>query len=608
MVLPVIGKSRHELLAELRERADANPRYRHWPERVNGPLLGFVSGSGPVFFRFGTHRLILGGSGSGKGTSVIIPMALHDDGHALFVVDPNNGAIPSLTAGYRQTLGPVHVIDPYGATNLFPAGQSDRFNPLDALDARSATVVEDAAAIARALCYSPDDQGGGDSAYFDRSARSLVTFCLLYLITRRGEDRSLQRLRDLTSMLPDEFDKIVLGPALNSKALGGTLRRYAEEIIRHSEKNERGYESILSTIRSYTFWNEFMALRPVTVESTFDYAAVREQGGTVYIVVPDQRLEESSAWLRVMMQAARIGFQNAPSPRPVHFVIDEAAAFGRFDLIPNALRSWRASGLHLHLCYQNYSQILSIWDKGAGAIMDVEVIQFLGSQDWETLELISKLIGEQDMIVPTAGMSDGWSVSTAQGESRGTSATVTKGTSTSTSESATQTFGTSRSETVGMSHSVSASWSETEGTGTSSSSSRPPGSLFATSTSEGSSTSTSTTRGGSTTHGTSQSTSVGQSESTATGTTRGTSTSDSAANGTTHSTSSTDTNGRNTGTSESFTLQLRRRLRPDELRCLPGSQMVILAAGVMPEVIYKEHFFRNLRMVERAALHFAPSW
>lgn len=582
-----VEKSRDALLTELEDRANSNPRYRYWPTKVAGPLLGFRDGSGPIFYPQATHRVVIGGSGRGKGTAVIIPMLLHDDGHAAVVVDPNNGAIARVTAGYRQSLAPTYIIDPYGVTGLFPDGNCDSFNPLASLDSKSQTLVEDAAAIARALCYSPDGSAAGDSAYFDRQAQSFLIALILHLITHPGERATLIRLRELTSMLRDDFDAQCLAPMQSNPACGGTVQRYAAELMQHSHSNDRGFESILSTIRSYTFWCEFQQLRRVTERSTFSFSKVRETGGTVYIVVPDQRMEESASWLRVMMQAARLGLQNSESRRPVHFILDETAAFGKFDLITAGLRAWRSSNLRLHLFFQNVSQIQAAFDKGAGAVTDAEVIQFLGSQEHETLEFVSKLFGERDMITPTENVTFGSSWSGARGQTEGTSKTETTGSGTSASTSQTRTEGESWSTTEGM--------SVTEGTSSTSS----------TSTTDHKTTTSRTT---SSSHSVSHSTSHtnGGSISAAHGTTQGSSTNNSAATGTSSSSSLTETEGSNNGLSRSYTLQLRRSFRPDELRRMPPDRMAVIVPDAEAAFLFKEHFFRNLAMVLRAATRFRP--
>ena len=65
------------------------PRYADWPETVPGVPIGFMPGAaGPLCYNLDTHRLVLGRSGGGKATAAIGYMLLHDDGHAVVMVDP----------------------------------------------------------------------------------------------------------------------------------------------------------------------------------------------------------------------------------------------------------------------------------------------------------------------------------------------------------------------------------------------------------------------------------------------------------------------------------------------------------------------------------------
>lgn len=575
-------KTRADLLKELDDRAAANPRYRYWPERVRGTLLGVLPGEGPIFYRLDTHRLVIGTSGAGKGTAVLMPMLLHDDGHAAIVVDPKDGAIARVTAGYRQSLGPVHIIDPFGVTGLFAETPCDRFNPFDALHRDSPTLFADASSLASAICYAPDAKQGSDGGYFDRQAKSFLTGFILHITTWPTERATFRRLREITTMAPEEFDTAIGDPMLQNDACDGAVQRYANEFARHMGHNPKGFEEILSTIRSYIAWMETAQLRNVSEHSDFDFATVRNEGGTVYIVVPEQRMTEAISWLRVTLQAARLALQEAKSTRPVHFVIDETAAFGKFDLITTGLRAWRSAGLRLHLFFQNLSQIKEAFGEGTGAVTDADVIQFCGSQDWETLDYISKMFGERDMIVPTETRTTGTSRSSTEGHSHGTSETETVGSGTNASRSVTRTVGSNWSVSLG------------ESQGTSSSSTRTTdhqGNQSSSYTSSGSYTSSKTeTSGGS--------------NSEAVGTTKGTSTNKSKSSGTTEGWNTSQTLGTNSSQSYSLTLQLRRTLRPEQVRQLGKDQMLVIAGNFEGALIHKEYFFANPRMVQRAALSF----
>ena len=616
---PSIVADRDAILAELDRKADESPRYADWPETVPGVPIGFLPGAaGPLCYNLDTHRLVLGRSGGGKATAAISYMLLHDDGHAVVMVDPKNGSIARATAGYRQRLGPVHIVDPYNMTGFFADRPCAHFNPFDALDPHSVTLVEDAAGLASALCYLPGG-GGDDHRYWDRQARSFTTALILHIVTAPGEVADLLRLRELLTLpLTDDPDHPeaesfltgVVKPMQANPACGGTVRRYGQEMERHVLGNRKGFEDIFATIRSYVPWIEFQQLRAVTAQSTFDFGEVRERGGTVYIVMDDDRLDDCASWLRLMLESARLGLKRTTDRRPVHFVIDEAAALGKLDLITTGLRAWRSAGIRLHLFYQDVGQIKAAFKDGWSSIANTDVLQFMGSNpgDVETAEFISKIFGERDMIVPTAGDSATSSTGTTKSTAEGTSETKTDGTSATRSTSVTRTLGSSWSTAIGKSTTIADSFSS------SSSSSTTVGSSTAyTSNGPQTTTSSSSTSSYSESHSHSESNTrsrtdtTGGSDSDARGKSNAEGTSRSVAKG------STDTNTTGTSQSEavatnrSFTLQLRRTLRPEQVRMLPEDQMIVIAGDREPALVHKEHFYSNPRLVARAMLRYDPS-
>lgn len=574
---PAISATRSSILDELDRKAGESSHYTDWPERVPGVPIGFMPGhAGPLCYDLDTHRLVLGRSGGGKGTAAICPLLLHDDGHAVVMLDPKSGSIARATAGYRQRLGPVHIIDPYNKTRFFDESPCAHFNPLAVLDPDSKTLVEDAANLAAALCYLPEG-GGDDNTFWDRSARLFTTALILHLVTTSGEDARLLRLWSLLTLPGDEFLANVVLPMQGSRACDGTVARLGNAMAQHALSNMRSFSDVLATIR--LSWIEFQGLRAVSQTSTFDFADVRAQGGTVYIVMDDDRFDVCASWVRLMLQSARLGLKAAASQRPVHFVIDEAAVLGKLDLITTGLRAWREARIRLHLFYQDIGQIKSAFRDGWGSVANTDVLQFMGCNplDYETAEHISKVLGERDMIVPTEGDGTSTTTGTSRSAARGETISDTAGASFSEARSHSHTVGSSWSSTVGGSHTVG----------------RSVGAGGATTSNESWTHSWSDSVGGSSSSAAGRSTTEGQTSSRSEGRSR------------------TDTSGTSrsdaVSTNRSFTLQLRRSMRPEEVRMLPADQMVVIAGNREPALVHKEHFYRNPRLVARALIPFDPT-
>src|SRR5271163_2111023 len=106
------------------------------------------------------HALLFGPNGTGKGTRFLINNLLSSVGKSIIVIDPK-GELAAVTADYRRTVGNVVMLNPFNMLGLGSAG----FNPLAALDPKSANFYDDAAALGEALIKSSDkDPHWGESA------------------------------------------------------------------------------------------------------------------------------------------------------------------------------------------------------------------------------------------------------------------------------------------------------------------------------------------------------------------------------------------------------------------------------------------------------------
>jgi len=115
------------------------------------------------------HLITIAPTGTGKGTTAIIPTMLDYDSSAI-VIDPK-GQVAAVTGQWRQDMGhEVHYINPFGLHGLPDSG----FNPLVALNPQSPDFASATATLAEALIFA---DGSTDSHWTD-SARNLVE-CLI---------------------------------------------------------------------------------------------------------------------------------------------------------------------------------------------------------------------------------------------------------------------------------------------------------------------------------------------------------------------------------------------------------------------------------------------
>ncbi|KAF0183362.1 MAG: traG [Caulobacteraceae bacterium] len=630
MTLPVVRPmdwSLAKLERGLRLVTDQSPLLRNWPRKVAGVPIT-ADGDGVIAYALEGHRLILGDPGEGKGTSVFIPLLLHDVRGAngrragMVVIDPKDAELVRLTRPVREMFSsPVFTLDPFGL-----AGDTDGCNPLALLNPNDVDYFARCAGLARALVGEADDDGH-DGVRWQVRARELLTGIIGHVASDPSEEKTLMRLRAFIRSDADTFQTFCDAMARNAYA-PDFVRQTGNELLRLFHKAPKELQGYLSVISQHTEFTDDPRLARVLARSTFDWSHVRDAGATVYITVPDAELGMAAPWLRLMVEVSlqAMRYAHLPAERrraaaDVHIVIDEAKAFGAWRMIDEGLRALRSERISLHLAYQNIAQMRAAWREGYTRITAVKVIQFLGSNDVETCEWIAKLAGETTVLDRSRSTNEGKNWSWSEGQNTGESQSEQSGWSETTGDSLA--VGVNRGQSRTRSLSASHGWSHTDGSSESEATSEgwshnttsgsswggPNGGSFNGSNSE------SVGKSGSVTKTTGKSSSDTESFTLSRGITNSDSSGQSinlttqSGKGKSGGTGATKTTGKNTsvgggaqsGASESIT-ERRRLLTVQEVRSLDRDKAVVFIERGPGVLVPKMHFHRNpallLRIVE----------
>ncbi len=137
--------------------------------------------------------------------------------------------------------------------------------------------------------------------------------------------------------------------------------------------------------------------------SSVDWAAVKQDGGTVYLCIPPSRLKTHAQFLRLMFSVALakmetkppLKFANGNPWRPVLFLMDEFANLGHVEKISTAYALMRGYGIKLWAFVQDLTQLKDLYsDRWETFVGNADVIQCFGTRDGFTSEYISKLSGD----------------------------------------------------------------------------------------------------------------------------------------------------------------------------------------------------------------------
>lgn len=347
--------------------------------------------------------IIFGPNGKGKGTSLLIPHLLQSSGSSLVVVDPK-GELAAVTAKYRQELGRVVVINPFGLhTELsdYQDLKSAGFNPLAKLDPASDSFNSEAAQLAEALV----SVGGSREPHWPMSGRALVAAIIMQATINARNLGKVPTIADVRELLCQMSDAPHEGN--NKEGLG--IPKLAREMMRQQKhtglKNKaaqfvdwnREIQSIASTARIQTEpFDDNEIARDLRKEG-LDFADLKREPITVYLVLPPLMMERHSKWLRLIITAA---LQNVLRPRRqgeprVTFLMDEFFALGHMEIVSTVWALVRGYGVQMVPVLQDLGQLKKLYpDMWETFIGNAGAITSFATNDLTTAEWFSRRAGE----------------------------------------------------------------------------------------------------------------------------------------------------------------------------------------------------------------------
>ena len=342
------------------------------------------------------HLITIAPTRSGKGVGTIIPNLLTAN-RSVVCIDPK-GENARVTLRQREAFGPVHCLDPFGISGRATA----RYNPLDRLDAGSLDLAEDAMTLADALVFDEAET----EAHWNEEAKALISGIILYVVCHdNAAHRILTSVRDYLTLAPDDFAALLTVMQASDKA-GGLIARAAN---RYLSKSHREAAGVLSGAQRHTHFLDSPRIAQVVNGSDFTFADLKDSVATVFLILPPDRLDTYSRWLRLLVAQAinEMARSSAKPPRPVLFLLDEFAALGRLQPIERAMGLMAGYGLQLWPILQDIHQLRSLYGTSAGTFLsNAGVLQAFGVNDYDTADMLSKTMGRETITYETDGRSE----------------------------------------------------------------------------------------------------------------------------------------------------------------------------------------------------------
>jgi type IV secretion system protein VirD4 len=382
----------------------------------DGPYLGlFLEGKrtrGQVRYNGPKHLLSMGPPGTGKSTGLAIPNIAHL-ARSLFIVDIK-GEIAAVTARKRAKMGRVLTFNPFGVlVHDLPHLKSHGYNPPATFDPRSDDFVSRSDTIAEALIPITNEY----QSFFPKAARNLVSANIMWECMQNGPKANLANVRRALTA-PTSYDE-------NKKPDGGFLKnildmascpyypianRIGEIAERLSDRNA-ATGSVRDVISSAAEGMKFLDDPCITRDLQgpgFDFADMRKEIITVYLILPARELATQALWLRMVLNCALRALYEPPKLNeepglpPVLFILDEFFAIGKLDMIEGALAYARGHRLQLWPFIQDLNQIESLYPKTWQSFLSsAGAVTAFAPKDWFTAEYLAKLGGQRTEDVET---------------------------------------------------------------------------------------------------------------------------------------------------------------------------------------------------------------
>lgn len=375
-----------------------------WMSEAMLRAAGFLAGNGLILGRSFkgalirvanyTHVLLVGGTGSGKGVSILIPNLLSYIRGSVICFD-TKGDLCETTAKRRLAMGQrVIRLAPFN-------GSKDAFNPLDTIPRDSPMLVDSARAMAEALVVRQGTES--DPHWNDKSVQVICAVLVLVLLAFEDEDRNLNSVQEITSD-PD----MLKGAAHKLRELGGIPARLGNQLKTLFDKETAGLTKegagVLSTVtRHLSFLDSDLVARSVAASTFGPAELLRKPGVTLFLQIPPEQLDAQRGLLRCWVSTLIrvIGAAGNEQTGEVLVLLDEASALGALPAIEEALVRGRSAGVRLVMAYQSDSQVkVAFKDKPTLLYDNCSTQIYLGAaSSYETAERISKSLGDWTQVV-----------------------------------------------------------------------------------------------------------------------------------------------------------------------------------------------------------------
>ncbi len=319
-----------------------------------GGRLLFFNGDGPMLTYLRT--------GGGKGRDLLLPNMAHVRNRSLIVVDVKDGenAYASMEHRTATLKTPCIVLNPYGVRGML----NTRLNPLQVLlDIVAAGGEIDTEADEIAQILLPPPPKSGDNSWVRDGALSLLSTRMEYLARFEPE---LCKLSGLWRFVNASASQMATSFAMMATCGREAIERKAgafERVATDAPKQFEAYKS--DAARALAAYEPGKALDAATSAHDFDFARLKHEPHSVYLVLPSGKLGVAAPWISLVVNYAIETIAKEAGPVRTTFLLDEFAQLPPAPAIMKSLRLYRGKGIQLWFFAQGRYSMEGRWSREA---------------------------------------------------------------------------------------------------------------------------------------------------------------------------------------------------------------------------------------------------
>lgn len=355
----------------------------------------YVTVNNPNHKYYSSHNLneiVIGGSGAGKSFRKIKPDIMQMTG-SYVVTDPSGELYRDCSKFLKKNGYNVKVL------NLTDINLSDSYNPFYYM-----TSEQDVLNIADLFMKNSAGEGEKED-FWTGAAQDLLVAIMLYLFKTDGELKSFGRVIRLVNSIEYEDGKIDELCEL-ARCLEAHSVKYPYDAASVNWKSIKGtpQETMGSIAKTLSTRLRLWAVEDVdmlTADDEMDFDNIGVHKTAIFLIIPAARQTYKavanifySQLFERLMYIASLKYNNR-LPLLVSCELDEFANIGRIPNFCETLAVVRKYNIRLCIVLQGLSQLKALYkDTFDGIIGNCSIFTFLGTNDQESKEYLSKKLGK----------------------------------------------------------------------------------------------------------------------------------------------------------------------------------------------------------------------